>query len=198
MSTLILGIDPGSRQTGYGLLEIVNRRQRVVSFGVFDVSGEGSHARRLKCIYDHVYDLLKTHPPDECAVEMPVYGKNPQSMLKLGRAQAAAMMAALNRGVPVSEYTPKEVKSAVSGNGNATKKQVSYMVRALLSIDGKTDKMLDAYDALAVGLCHAHRLGSVVSGGSAPANGQAPQTSGGSTQHKDWASFVRENPDRIA
>ncbi len=181
-NTLILGIDPGSRRTGYGLLEVTGSDHKMVSLGVFDVTGAESHALRLKRLYDHVSELIEECPPDECAVEMPVYGKNPQSMLKLGRAQAAAMMAALNHGIPVREYTPKEVKRAVSGNGNATKKQVAYMVRSLLAIDGGVEAGMDAFDALAVGLCHAHRL-----------NGRAASAG----QHKDWASFVKANPDRV-
>ena len=119
--------------------------------------------------------------PDECAVEMPVYGRNPQSMLKLGRAQAAAMLAVLNRQIPVTQYTPKEVKKSVTGNGNASKEQVGYMVRALLSIDEERKLNLDASDALATALCHAHRLT------------HSTRTRG----YKDWASFLRANPGRV-
>ena len=181
MPTIILGIDPGSRYTGYGFLEVDGQRQQSLGFGIIDVSKTESHALRLKRIYDRLCELIAEVPPDECAVEMPVYGRNPQSMLKLGRAQAAAMMAALNHDIPVREYTPKEVKLAVSGNGNATKKQVAYMVRALLEIEDASAR-LDAYDALAIGVCHAHRLkGHTASGAS----------------HTDWASYVRANPDRV-
>ena len=179
---LILGIDPGSRFTGYGLIECANGSERVLEYGVLRLDPEESHALRLKQIYDRVLSLIELHPPDECAVEMPVYGNNPQSMLKLGRAQAAAMLAVLNRQIPVTQYSPKEVKKSVTGNGNASKQQVWYMVSSILTI-GNSDPALghDAADALAVGLCHAHRSAA----------------SGGKKQLRGWASFARENPQRI-
>ena len=111
---------------------------------------------------------------------MPVYGKNAQSMLKLGRAQAAAMLAALNHEIPVTEYTPKEVKKAVTGNGNASKEQVQYMVRSILAVDESIKMRHDASDALAVGLCHAQR-------------NRTPRQK----QYRDWKSFLKQNPDRI-
>lgn len=177
---IVLGIDPGSRATGYGLLHVHDAGEEVIHYGVLHLDGSDSDRLRLKQIYDVVGGLIEEHLPDECAVEMPVYGQNPQSMLKLGRAQAAAMLAALNREVPVFEYTPKAVKKAVTGNGNASKKQVWYMVRAILEIGEEGPEMgLDASDALAVSLCHAHR-------------GETDQ----GAQHKDWAAFIRSNPDR--
>ncbi|MEX0747056.1 MAG: crossover junction endodeoxyribonuclease RuvC [Rhodothermales bacterium] len=177
---IVLGIDPGSRFMGYGILEVVGSRERIIECGVLQLDTEDDHQLRLKRVYDRVSEIASQYPPDECAIEMPVYGRNPQSMLKLGRAQAAAMMAVLNRQVPVTEYTPKEVKKAVTGKGNATKEQVSYMVRAILSIDAPDRMTLDATDALAVGLCHAHRL-----------------SHGASSKHKSWESFVRSNPGRV-
>jgi crossover junction endodeoxyribonuclease RuvC len=111
---------------------------------------------------------------------MPIYAQNAQAMLKLGRAQAAAMLAALNRGIPVTEYTPKEVKKAVTGNGNAKKEQVSYMVRTILSLDAADTLTLDTTDALAVSICHAHRGGS-----------------GEKSRFGSWAQYVKANPDRV-
>ncbi len=178
---VILGIDPGSRCAGYGFIEVEGKRERLLACGVLRLDGRDSHVLRLKQIYDELTALIDVHPPDECAVEMPVYGRNPQSMLKLGRAQAAAMLALLNREVPVTEYAPKEVKKSVTGNGNASKRQVRYMVTSILSIDEAETPALDASDALAVGLCHAHRLKS----------GREPH-------HKGWAAFVEANPDRLA
>lgn len=178
---VVLGIDPGSRCTGYGVVEVTGSKERIIEFGVLRLEKKPTHQLRLKEVYDRITEVAARVCPDECAIEMPVYGRNPQSMLKLGRAQAAAMMAVLNRSVPVTEYTPKEVKKSVTGRGNATKEQVWYMVRAILNVNGDDDSMmLDASDALAVGLCHAHRL-----------------SNGVSKKHGNWASFVRANAHRI-
>lgn len=178
---IILGVDPGSRFTGYGLVEVERGCERVIEFGVLRLDGEESHALRLKHIYDRLMAVVQRCPPDECAVEMPVYGKNPQSMLKLGRAQAAAMLVVLNRQIPVTQYSPKEVKKSVTGNGNASKEQVWYMVRSLLEITDLDGPLAtDASDALAVSLCHAHRL-----------NGKTEKT-----RYRDWSGFLRENPER--
>jgi crossover junction endodeoxyribonuclease RuvC len=174
---VVLGIDPGSRVTGYGVIEISNGLQVVRAYGVIKPSGKG-HALKLAQIHAGIVEILEQTPPDICAIEMPVYAQNAQSMLKLGRAQAAAMLAVLNRQIPVVEYTPKAVKKSVTGNGNATKSQVWYMVKKLLEID--EDRGLDAADALAVGLCHAHRL-----------------EAGEKGAVKSWAAFVRNNPGRV-
>lgn len=179
---VILGIDPGSRHTGYGVIRAEGSKETILEYGVLHLDVQQSHQWRLKRVYDRLSKLIERHLPDECAIEMPVYGKNAQSMLKLGRAQASAMLAALNRGIPVTEYTPKEVKKSVTGNGNASKEQVWYMVRAILSINDPDEAMsLDASDAIAIALCHAHR-----------------RSKGITTPHKNWASFVKANPDRIA
>ncbi|MEZ4702984.1 MAG: crossover junction endodeoxyribonuclease RuvC [Rhodothermales bacterium] len=176
----IIGIDPGSRFTGYGVIDVERGRERLVEFGVLRLDASKSHEWRLKHIYDRVTEVIARSLPDECAIEMPVYGNNPQSMLKLGRAQAAAMLAVLNRELPVTQYTPKEVKRSVTGNGNGSKEQVWYMVRKLLTMDEALQVDLDASDALAVALCHGHRGDSRQAG-----------------HHKNWASFLRDNPGRI-
>ena len=179
---IILGIDPGSRFTGYGLVQCENGCERLLDYGVLRLDGQDSHVLRLKQIYDRLDQVIDRYPPDECAIEMPVYGKNPQSMLKLGRAQAAAMLAVLNRQIPVTQYAPKEVKKSVTGNGNASKRQVWYMICSMLELsDGGADLGLDASDALAVSLCHAHRVGEV----------------GSRKRFQGWASFIRENPGRV-
>lgn len=179
---LILGVDPGSRAAGYALVEVEGRSERVVAAGTLRFDGNTAHALRLREIYNRLVEIIDEHPPDEGAVEMPVYGKNPQSMLKLGRAQAAAMLALLNRDVPVSEYTPKKVKKAVTGNGNASKKQVQQMVCSMLSGVEAADLSYDASDALAIALCHAHRSAG---------------TPAGTDQPTDWAAFAEAHPDRI-
>jgi len=179
---VILGIDPGSRFTGYGVIDIDGRDEHIVEYGVLRLDGTDDHELRLKQIYDRLTKVINRVLPDECSIEMPVYGRNPQSMLKLGRAQAAAMLAVLNRQIPVTEYTPKQVKKSVTGNGNASKEQVWYMVRAMLTITDDDPKLgLDASDALAVALCHAHRQ----------------QPGAPKQQHSDWASFIRANPGRV-
>ncbi len=178
---IILGIDPGSNITGFGVINVELGETVLMDSGVIRASKVGEdHQLRLKQIYDSVCELIGIHRPDLCAIEMPIFGNNPQSMLKLGRAQATAMLAALNHQIPVTEYTPKEVKKAVTGNGNASKEQVRYMVETILSMEGGSSVTMDASDALAVALCHVHR--------------------GGSTQKahsKNWAAFIKENPDRI-
>ena len=176
-----LGVDPGTRITGYGVVEVDGPAERVLTYGVVRLDAEKSHPLRLKRIYDCLTDVIEQHLPDECAVEMPVYGKNPQSMLKLGRAQAAAMLAVLNREIPAKQYTPKEVKKAVTGNGNASKEQVWYMVRSILHVTDADPKMgFDASDALAVALCHAHR-----------------GAAGPKKSYSGWDAFLRANPGRI-
>lgn len=179
---IVLGIDPGSQFTGYGVIELEGKRERLLEFGVLDLGRESSHEARLRKIYERLTDVIERCLPDESAVEMPVYGRNPQSMLKLGRAQAAAMLAVLNRDIPVTQYTPSEVKKSVTGNGNASKEQVWFMVRSILSCEGENEKMAhDASDALAVALCHCHRL-----------------SHGANSGHKNWESFLRANPGRLA
>ncbi len=180
---IILGIDPGSRHTGYGVVRHDAGQQHVVEYGVLHLDVTDDHELRLKHIYDRLTQVIERCLPDEAAIEMPIYGRNPQSMLKLGRAQAAAMLAVLNRQIPVTQYTPKEVKKSVTGNGNASKEQVWYMVRSILTIGEEDPRLnLDASDALATALCHAHR--------------QTPGLQ--AQQYKDWASFARSNPDKIS
>ncbi|HYE59545.1 MAG TPA: crossover junction endodeoxyribonuclease RuvC, partial [Rhodothermales bacterium] len=176
---LILGIDPGSNHTGYGLVEAGRGPERLVTCGVLDLDARDDHGARLLKINERMGALIETHHPDEVAVEMPIFGRDPQALLKLGRAQAAAMLAALQRGLPVTQYTPAEVKKAVTGNGNATKEAVYRMVQALLKLDTKVG--FDATDALAVALCHLNqgRAGSV-------------QASGGGRKRKGAADLLAE------
>lgn len=175
---IVLGIDPGSRFTGYGVIDV--EQNHAIEFGVLNVSTLDDPHLRLQAVYERIGDVIERCLPDECAVEMPVYGSNAQAMLKLGRAQAAAILAALNRGLPVAQYTPKEVKKSVTGNGGAAKVQVRYMVCTLLSLDQTASMALDSSDALAIGLCHAHRRNGITTGVS-----------------RTWEAFVRENPGRV-
>lgn len=181
---IVLGIDPGTRHCGYGVLEVDRarpggRRETVLDYGALHLRDGMDHTLRLKAIYERVVALVDEHHPDEAAVEMPFFGKNAQSMLVLGRAQAAVMLAAVHRQVPMAQYAPAEVKKAVTGKGQATKEQVWFMVRQQLGVT--EDRGLDASDALAVALCHVHRATSGPSAG-------AP---------KDWAAFIAANPGRV-
>ena len=178
---IILGVDPGSRVTGYGVIRVHNNTEELLEYGVLSLAGTDSHQLRLKQIHDRLLAVIDRVLPNVCAIEMPVYGNNAQSMLKLGRAQASAMLAALAREIPVIEYTPKEVKKAVTGNGNATKQQVWFMVRSMLSVTEADPEMgMDASDAIAVSLCHAHR-----------------GEKAGRAKYSSWAQFVKQNPGRV-
>lgn len=180
---IIMGIDPGTNVMGYGLLGICGKKAEVIILGAIELSKFESHYKRLNRIYERVSGLAEQYLPDEVALEAPFFGKNVQSMLKLGRAQGVAMAAVLQRDIPVAEYAPRTVKMAVTGNGQASKEQVANMLRHLLDM-GKTEipKFLDATDALAVALTHYYETGK-------PAAAKGP---------KSWADFLTKNPDRIA
>lgn len=176
-----MGIDPGTRVMGYAFLEVSQKKLNMLEMGALTFSPKHSMTLRLKEIYEDVTTLVERHAPDVLAIEEPFYGKNVQSMLKLGRAQGIAMAIALHRDIPVFEYTPRKVKQAITGNGNASKEQVAAMLSNLLHIPVQTE-CLDASDALAIALCHHYESTSFVS------------AAGGA---KDWAQFLSRNKDRI-
>lgn len=173
-----MGIDPGSLFTGFGFVQKESKKLTVLDYGTISMGAKSSHPSRLERIYSELAAVIDLYKPDECAIEMPVYGGNPQSMLKLGRAQAAAMLAAMHRQIPVVEYTPKEVKKSVTGNGNASKKQVAFMIAQILEISDEIKE--DSSDALAVSLCHANR-----------------SNLSSAARYKNWDDFVKANPDRL-
>ena len=175
---LILGLDPGTNIMGYGLLLAEGSRMKVMQYGVINLGKYGEHALKLKKIFDRVLALVDEYHPDEVALEAPFFGKNVQSMLKLGRAQGVAMSAALYREIPITEYAPKKVKQSVTGNGNASKEQVARMLMQLFAIK-ELPRLLDATDALAVAVCHHYQ------------NGPAKKKAGG------WSAFLKENPGRV-
>jgi crossover junction endodeoxyribonuclease RuvC len=175
---IILGLDPGTSIMGYGVILVDRSGPRILQFGVIHLSKFESHELRLKKIFERVLALVDEFNPDEVALEAPFYGKNVQSMLKLGRAQGVAMSAALSREVPITEYAPKKVKQSVTGNGNASKEQVARMLMAVLRIK-ELPKLLDSTDAVAVALCHHYQA--------------KPQQS----KFKSWEVFAKENKDRI-
>ncbi len=163
---------------GYAVILIRRNKISLLQFGVIHLKKYTGHELKLKKIFERVSQVIEEFSPDEVALEAPFYGKNIQSMLKLGRAQGVAMAAALARDIPITEYAPKKVKQSVTGNGNASKEQVASMLINQLGIR-EAPKLLDATDALAVALCHHYQFGSR----------QARTTS--------WGSFIKENPDRL-
>jgi crossover junction endodeoxyribonuclease RuvC len=175
---IILGLDPGTNVMGYGIITIKGSKISLLQFGVIHLSKYTGHELKLKKIFDRVLSLIDEYHPDEVALEAPFFGKNVQSMLKLGRAQGVAMSAALFREVPITEYAPKKVKQSVTGNGNASKEQVARMLMTMLAIK-EAPKLLDATDALAVALCHYFQKGQA------------------NTKLKSWNSFIKDNPERI-
>jgi crossover junction endodeoxyribonuclease RuvC len=177
---IILGIDPGTRIMGYGIIGIFNKKPKLLTFGVIHLTKYTGYEMKLKKIFERVTQLIEDYLPDEMAIEAPFYGVNVQAMLKLGRAQGVAMAAALMREVPIVEYAPKKIKMSVTGNGNASKEQVAAMLKRLLGFE-EVPEMLDATDALGVALCHFF-------------HGNVTQQRG---DNKSWSSFIKENPDRV-
>ena len=177
---IILGIDPGTNILGYGIIIADKQKFSVLDFGSKKITKSDSHAEKLSEIYYLVSELIKLYRPDELAIESPFYGKNIQSMLKLGRAQGVAMAAAFEAGLVVEEYSPKRIKLAITGNGTASKEQVSGMLQHILNI--KLDlKELDSSDALACAVCHAN---------------SRKKSSLGSKKYSGWSQFIQDNPDR--
>ncbi len=180
---IILGVDPGTLATGYGVISVEGSAVTVLEFGVILNRSERSMPVRLKEIYAKLCDVIDRYHPDEFAIETAFYGKNAQSALKLGHARGVSILAAVNHEIPTSEYSPREVKKAVVGNGGASKDQVQYMIKSLLHLR-ETPKLFDATDALAVALCHYQRQRGI--------NGRK---SGASA--RTWSSFVKANPNRV-
>jgi len=177
---IILGIDPGTTIMGYGLIKERENKLALISIGVIHLSKLENQALKLKKIFERTLALIDEYHPDELAIEAPFYGKNVQSMLKLGRAQGVAMAAALYRSVPIFEYSPKKIKQAITGNGNASKEQVAAMLMSMMVIDDKP-RHLDATDGLAAAVCHFFQKSP---------NEHTPSYSG-------WGQFINKNPGRV-
>ena len=179
---IIIGIDPGTNVMGYGILAVESRKPRVVAMGVLKLNKMETHYMRLHRIHERVLSLIGQYLPDELAIEAPFFGKNVQSMLKLGRAQGVAMAAALTRSLPITEYEPRKIKMAITGNGAASKEQVQELLRRILNIPReRLLPELDATDALAAALCHFYET-------------QRPVTASGP---RSWKEFVARNPGRV-
>jgi crossover junction endodeoxyribonuclease RuvC len=176
---IILGIDPGTTIMGFGLIKVVGKTMHFMQLNELDLKKYDDHYLKLKLIFERTIELIDTHNPDEIAIEAPFYGKNVQSMLKLGRAQGVAMAAGLSREIPITEYLPKKIKMAITGNGNASKDQVAKMLKSLLGL--KTlPKNLDATDGLAAAVCHFYNSGKIEVGKS----------------YSGWDAFVKQNSTR--
>jgi len=177
----IIGVDPGTNVLGYAVIDCEPRVPIVKDIGVIKLSPYKDHYTKLKEIYLQLQEIIEVHLPDQMAIEAPFFGKNVQSMLKLGRAQGVSMAAAITMGIDVIEYAPKKIKQAITGNGNASKEQVAAMLKHRLKFT-VSDYYLDATDALAAAVCHHQQI----------SNGQQVSKSGNS-----WKKFIADNPQRI-
>ena len=176
---IILGIDPGTNIMGFGVIKTSGKNPVYLDMGILDIRKEGDHYMKLKAIFKTTIKLIENYSPDELAVEAPFYGKNVQSMLKLGRAQGVALAAALSMDLPVYEYAPRKIKLSITGSGNASKEQVSNMLERMLSIPDMPTNF-DASDGLAAAVCHFYEMASPIKKSSS----------------KNWGDFIRKNPGR--
>jgi len=176
---IILGIDPGTNIMGYGLINISGNKMELIVMGILRLEKIGDHALKLHKIFNRVISLIDEYKPDELAIEAPFFGKNVQSMLKLGRAQGVAIAAALSRDITIQEYSPRKIKQSITGNGNASKEQVSAMLKTLLNFK-ESPEFLDATDGLAVAVCHYFQRKP----------GETKKT------YNSWKSFLTENPGK--
>jgi crossover junction endodeoxyribonuclease RuvC len=179
---IILGIDPGTTVLGYGIIHIQGKKMSLLNFGIVQLHKLENQPDKLKRIFDRIDGLIQEYKPDELAIEAPFFGKNVQSMLKLGRAQGVAIAAALRMGIPYEEYTPKRIKQSITGSGNASKEQVAAMLQTLLQFE-EMPKYLDATDGLAAAVCHHFSKGL----------GEKNKS-----KVKGWAGFLSQNPERKA
>ena len=177
---IILGIDPGTTIMGFGLIKVINKKMELIEMEELKLIKIKDHYVRLKLIFEKTIELIDKHKPDEISIEAPFFGKNVQSMLKLGRAQGVAMAAGLSRQIPVTEYSPKKIKMAITGNGNASKEQVAKMLQNLFSIK-ELPKNLDSTDCLAAAVCHFYNNESIST----------------DKKYSGWSSYIKNNPKKI-
>ncbi len=177
---IILGIDPGTNMMGFGVVNATGKKPGYIDMGVLDIRKEGDHYQKLNAIFNTTLRLIENYAPVELAIEAPFYGKNVQSMLKLGRAQGAAISAALFRKLPVYEYAPRKIKLSITGVGQASKEQVAAMLERMFNIPDIPGN-LDATDGLAVAVCHFYEDSSTTK----------------KKESKGWDDFIRNNPDRV-
>ena len=176
----LIGVDPGTNVLGYAVIESEGQKLKLIDYGILKMAHLASHQLKLNNIFKELQGVIQLYNVEEMAVEAPFHGKNIQSMLKLGRAQGAAILAATTKGLHVTEYAPKKIKLSITGNGNASKEQVAAMLENILHI--KIDqKQLDATDALATAVCHHYQKGTMAGAGK---------------KYGSWSSFVKDNPGR--
>lgn len=179
---VIMGIDPGTNIMGYAFIGVNGNRARLIAMGVIDLRKCKDMYMKLGEIFNRVQGLINSFLPDELAIEAPFFGKNVQSMLKLGRAQGVAIAAAISRQVPIHEYAPMKIKMSITGNGSASKEQVADMLRRMLNISSEEmPQFMDATDALGAAFCHFIQQGKPVS----------------EKKYSSWSDFVKKNPDKI-
>ena len=178
---IILGIDPGTTIMGFGLIKVVGNKMSFLLLNELVLNKLDDHYLRLKYIFERTIDLIEKYHPDEIAIEAPFFGKNVQSMLKLGRAQGVAMAAGLSKEIPITEYSPKKIKMSITGSGNASKEQVAKMLQSLLGIK-KLPKNLDYTDGLAAAVCHFYNQNNKLSS---------------EKNYSGWSAFVKQNEKRI-
>ncbi len=179
-SNIILGIDPGTTIMGFGLIKVVGKKMEFLQLNELQLSKYDNHYKRLKLIFERTIELIDTYHPDQIAIEAPFFGKNVQSMLKLGRAQGVAMAAGLNKEIPITEYLPKKIKMSITGNGNASKEQVAKMLQGMFKLK-ELPKNLDATDGLAAAVCHYYNSGKLT----------------GEKNYSGWSSFIKQNETRL-
>jgi crossover junction endodeoxyribonuclease ruvC len=178
---IILGIDPGTNVMGYGIIKIVNNKASMVAMGIIDLRKLTDHYLRLGHIFERITGIIDAYLPDELAIEAPFFGKNVQSMLKLGRAQGVAIAAAIHRDIPIHEYAPLKIKMAITGRGQASKEQVAGMLQRLLHLDqADMPRFMDATDALGAAYCHFLQMGRPDS----------------EVKYRSWKDFVNKNQNR--
>ncbi len=177
---IILGIDPGTTIMGFGIIKVVNKQMKFIQMNELLLQKYKDPYTKLKLIFERTIELIDTYHPDEIAIEAPFFGKNVQSMLKLGRAQGVAMAAGLSRQIPITEYLPKKIKMSITGNGNASKEQVAKMLQSTLGLKS-LPKNLDSTDGLAAAVCHFYNEGRIEVG----------------KNYSGWDAFVKQNEGRI-
>jgi crossover junction endodeoxyribonuclease RuvC len=182
---IILGIDPGTLLMGYSVIEAYKNTLSIKVIDVLKLSSKKDHYQRLQLVHQKITELVEQYSPDEFAIEAPFFGKNVQSMLKLGRAQGVAIAAAMTKNIPVTEYSPRKIKQSITGNGNADKEQVWKMLQRITALPDKP-KYYDATDALAVAICHFY--GS---------NSMPGKKTTGTKKSSGWEKFVQQNPERV-
>ena len=179
---IILGIDPGTTIMGYGLIKVLNNEMSLLLLSELKLNKLNNHYLKLNNIFNRTLEIIDNYNPDEIAIEAPFFGKNVQSMLKLGRAQGVAMAAGLSRQIPITEYSPKKIKMSITGNGNASKEQVAKMLKSILLFD-ELPKNLDSTDGLAAAVCHHFNK---------------KNHANNDTKFSSWKSYVEQNPKKTS